>query len=424
MKHRARSLAGRCVLYAAVTLTVTATVAGTRSKAEAATADGLNYVAIGSSFAAGPGIPPVQSSSGAAPCGRSANNYASLVTRDVGANLTDVTCGGATTANVLTANQGSQPPQITGVTSSATLVTVTIGGNDVDYLGSLSTYTCQDNGGTNCGTVDRTAIDKTFGELTGRLENVITAVRNAAPQAKVYFVNYFTVLPDSGACAGVPLTSDQLTYERSIATRLAAATATAVSATGATLVDLAAASHGHDACSADPWVETGQPPAGRSSYHPKEAGMRGAAQAVEAALLATGQLRSVTFRSGIPGKCVDVARSSSVDGTPVQLFGCDSTTAQRWTYAPGAGTAGGAVRALGRCLDVTGGRTDNYVQVELWACTGSANQRWVTGANSSLINPQSGRCLDDPNSSTADWTQLQIYDCNGTGAQKWTPTPS
>jgi lysophospholipase L1-like esterase len=400
---------------------VTAAVAGAQSMAAAATTAGLNYVAIGSSFAAGPGIPPVQSGSGAAFCARSGSNYASLVTRDLGANLTDVSCSGATTANVLTTSQGSQPPQISGVTSSTTVVTATIGGNDVDYLGSLSTYTCQDNGGANCGTVDRAAIDRTFGELPGRIQNVVTAVRNVAPQAKVYLVDYFTILPDSGACAGVPLTADQLTYERSIATRLAAATAGAAAATGATLVDLAAISHGHDACSAVPWVETGQPAAGRTAYHPNEAGMRGAAQAVEAALSSAGQLRTVTLRSGIPGKCADVAGSSTADGAAVQLYGCNGTGAQAWTYAPGAG---GAVRALGKCLDVSGGGTANYVKVQLWTCTGSGNQRWVTGANSSLINPQSGRCLDDPGSSTADRTRLQIYDCNGTGAQQWTPTAS
>ena len=62
--------------------------------------------------------PPVQPGSGAASCARSSNNYASMVTRDLGANLTDVSCSGATTANVLTTGQNGKPPQISGVTSS------------------------------------------------------------------------------------------------------------------------------------------------------------------------------------------------------------------------------------------------------------------------------------------------------------------
>jgi hypothetical protein len=420
VKHRPRLSSGKKLLYAMAALVVTATVAGVSAEAGAATTSGLNYVALGSSFAAGPGIPPVQTSTGAAACARSSKNYASLVTHDLGANLTDVTCSGATTANVLTTNQGSQPPQIKAVTTTTSTVTATIGGNDVNYLGSLGVYTCQADGGTNCGTVDRAAIDKTFGELPARIGSVVTAVKNVSPQAKVYLVNYFTILPDSGGCAGVPLTADQLAYERSIATRLAAATASAASATGAILVDLAAASHGHDACSAVPWVETGHPAAGRTAYHPNEAGMQGAAQAVETAMSASGQLSSVTLRSGIAGKCVDVAGSSTADGTAVQLYGCNGTGAQRWTYVP---AAGGTLRALGKCLDVVDRGTANYAKVQLWTCTGSDNQRWVVGANASLVNPGSGRCLDDPGSATADGTALQIFDCNATAAQRWTPTP-
>jgi lysophospholipase L1-like esterase len=381
-------------------------------------AAGLPYVAMGSSFTAGPGIPPPQTGSGAAACSRSGNNYPSVVARDVGAQLTDVSCSGATTANVLTDSQAGQPPQISAVTSATRAVTATIGGNDVDYLGSLSAYTCQDDGGSGCAGVDRDAIDQTFPQLAGRIENVVNAVHAAAPAAHVYLVNYFTILPGSGACAGVPLTADQLAYERSIASRLEAATSAAASATGATLVDLAAASRGHDACSADPWVETGHPSAGRSQYHPNEAGMRAAAGAVEAAFIAAGQLHSAALRSGIAGKCADVSNSGTADGTAVQLWSCNGTGAQTWTFAP---VTGGAVRALGKCLDVSNGGTANGTKVQLWTCNGSAAQRWLPGANASLVNPQSGRCLDDPGSSTTDGARLQIYDCNASAAQSWTP---
>ncbi|MEV4643061.1 ricin-type beta-trefoil lectin domain protein [Actinoplanes sp. NPDC049548] len=402
-----------------MTLAVTGAVAGISSVASAATTAGLNYVAIGSSFAAGPGISPVQSSAGAAGCARSSNNYASVVARDLGANLTDVSCSGATTANVLTTSQNGQPPQVNAVTSATNVVTITIGGNDVNYLGSMGAYTCQNDGGSNCASVDRQAIDRTFADLPGRLQNIVNAVHSAAPQAQVYLVNYFTILPDSGTCPGVPLNADQLAYERSIATRLAAATATAASATAATVVDVAAASRGHDACSADPWVENGRPPAGRAQYHPNAAGMRAAAQAVEATLVARGQVRAAEFRSGIPGKCVDVAGAGTADGTPVQLYQCNGTGAQRWTYTPGAG---GALRVLGKCLDISNGGTANYTKVQLWTCNGTAAQRWTVGAGSALVNPQSGRCLDVPNASTTDGTQLQIFDCNATAAQQWVPT--
>ncbi|SEF67347.1 Ricin-type beta-trefoil lectin domain-containing protein [Actinacidiphila yanglinensis] len=383
----------------------------------AATGAGLDYVGMGSSFAAGPGIPPAQTGTGAAACARSAVNYASLVAEDIGANLSDASCSGATTANVLTTGQSGQPPQIDAVTSATQLVTVTIGGNDVDYLGSIDSYSCQTSGGSNCGSVDQASINQTFGVLAGRIEDVVNAVHATAPQARVLLVNYFTILPDSGVCTGVPLTADQSAFEHSIASRLAAATATAATATGATLVDLAAASHGHDACAAVPWVETYTPAAGRSQYHPNEAGMRGAATLVESALAAAGQTRTGPVTSGIPGKCVDVENSGTTNGTHVQLYGCDGTGAQNWTVVPGAG---GTLRALGGCMDVSASGTANGTLVQWWQCNGSGAQRWLAGPNGSLVNPESGRCLDDPNSSTADWTQLRIWDCNGTAAQNWT----
>ncbi|MET8894206.1 ricin-type beta-trefoil lectin domain protein [Streptomyces albogriseolus] len=380
---------------------------------------GTDYVALGSSFAAGPGIPPLQPSDGASACSRSANNYPGLVAREIGADLTDVSCSGATTAHVLRDPQGTRPPQIRAVTPDTRLVTITIGGNDVGYLGSINAYSCQASGSTGCPTVDRDAIERTFPELPGRIADVVRAVHAVAPQARVHLVTYFTLLPDSGTCAVAPLTDEQAAYERSIAARLAAATVDAAAATGAGLVDLAGASRGHDACSANPWVESYRPAQGRSTYHPNEAGMRAAADLVQAALASGGVTQTAAFRSGIPGKCVDVRDAATADGTPVQLYTCNGTAAQRWTHLPGEG---GTLRALGRCLDVSGGGTANGTKVQLWHCNGTGAQRWTPGPGSSLINPRSGRCLDDPGSSTADGTRLQIYDCNGTAAQRWTPT--
>lgn len=249
----------------------------------AAASTGPEYVAMGSSFAAGPGIPPVEPGS-PAPCGRSVHNYANLVAGDLGLHLTDASCSGATTANVLSQDQDGQPPQIDAVGPGTRLVTVTIGGNDIDYLGSLDTYSCQDEGGTNCGTVDTGAIAAVLPVLTQRLENVVTAVHDRAPRARVVLVNYFTILPPSGACPGVPLTPDQLAYERFLAASLKHDTTVAARATGATLVDLATVSSRHNACSALPWVNTYDVAAGLVPYHPKAVGMAGAAALVERAL--------------------------------------------------------------------------------------------------------------------------------------------
>ncbi|UWP79116.1 lectin [Dactylosporangium fulvum] len=118
---------------------------------------------------------------------------------------------------------------------------------------------------------------------------------------------------------------------------------------------------------------------------------------------------------GLGGKCVDVAGASAANGTAVQLWDCNSTTAQQWTWA-----SDGSVRALGKCMDVTSGSTANGAKVQLWDCNGSGAQRWtITGAGD-IVNPQSNKCLDATGASSANGTRLQIWDCSGGTNQKWT----
>jgi hypothetical protein len=141
----------------------------------------------------------------------------------------------------------------------------------------------------------------------------------------------------------------------------------------------------------------------------------GGEDALVAALTAPpANTASGPITSGIAGKCLDDASSSTTNGTKVDLWDCNGTGAQVWTVG------GGAVKVNGKCLDVTGGGTGNGALVEIWDCTGGADQRW-TVVNGTLVNPVSGRCLDDPGSSTTNGVQVQLWDCNGTAAQKWWP---
>jgi predicted alpha-1,2-mannosidase len=113
--------------------------------------------------------------------------------------------------------------------------------------------------------------------------------------------------------------------------------------------------------------------------------------------------------------CIDDSNSSSADATKIQLWTCNSTNAQKWAIVPG-----GTVQVLGGCLDVKSSGLTSGTLVQYYHCNGSGAQQWTTGANGSLVNPESGLCLDDPNSSTNTGVQLQIYTCNGSAAQKWT----
>jgi predicted alpha-1,2-mannosidase len=113
--------------------------------------------------------------------------------------------------------------------------------------------------------------------------------------------------------------------------------------------------------------------------------------------------------------CVDDNASSAADGTPIQIWGCDSTAAQSWTVA-----TDGTLRTLGKCLDVTGAGTTAGTKVELYNCNGTGAQQWAPGANGSLVNPASSLCLDDPAASTTNGTQLEVWTCNGGANQNWT----
>ena len=69
---------------------------------------GSRYVAMGSSFAAGPGIAP-RAPASPRRAGRSAGNYARLVARALGLDLHDVTFSGATTGDILRVSAAGPP---------------------------------------------------------------------------------------------------------------------------------------------------------------------------------------------------------------------------------------------------------------------------------------------------------------------------
>src|SRR3954471_15153979 len=124
---------------------------------QAAAARYSRYVALGDSYSAGPLIPTTDLAGG---CARSDHNYPSLLAARLHvARLVDVTCSGASTADLTHVQrpfQGARvPPQLDAVTPHTDLVTVGIGGNDLDLFGTL-VATCtrlrdSDPSGSPCG---------------------------------------------------------------------------------------------------------------------------------------------------------------------------------------------------------------------------------------------------------------------------------
>ncbi|GHJ43918.1 hypothetical protein Cs7R123_12600 [Catellatospora sp. TT07R-123] len=116
------------------------------------------------------------------------------------------------------------------------------------------------------------------------------------------------------------------------------------------------------------------------------------------------------------GLCLDVRSSGTANGTPIQIYTCNGTTAQQWTYVE----AGTTLHVLGKCADISGGGTANGTKIQLWDCNNTGAQVFIHRADGSYYNPQSNRCLDDPAGSTTPGTQVQIWDCNGQSPQNWT----
>ena len=243
------------------------------------------YVALGSSMAAGPGIRPPAAG---APrwAGRSARNYAYLVADRLNLDLVDVTFSGATTAHVLADRQHGQPPQINALDGSESLVTITIGGNDVGYVPLLMAASLPHAarrlpllGGRISELLDRDARDRALADVFDSLCAVGNAVRERATDARIFFVDYLTILPPDGAPAP-RLSQADADLGRRVAATLERQTAEAAAASGCEVVGAAAASREHHAWSTSPWTtKPGVPLPGRPApLHPNAAGMRAVAE--------------------------------------------------------------------------------------------------------------------------------------------------
>lgn len=269
-----------------------------RGDDEASIEPGSSYVAMGSSFASGPGIDPIVNVG----CGRSANNYPNLIAAELGLVLTDVSCSGATVNNVVDTSQNAggvaRPPQINAVGPDTDLVTVTIGGNDFNYLLNMFRYSCQADPapvdaipgitagvkGLLCAPVDVAGTQTLLDGVEAELDAMVMAIRTRAPGATIMLVDYMTIFPAKGMCAATPMTLPQIGYFNDLADQLARATKRVAKRHDVELVRLSSESRSHHICSPEPWVGGWQFGnlfgGGVVAYHLNAAGMTATADLV------------------------------------------------------------------------------------------------------------------------------------------------
>ena len=255
------------------------------------------FVALGDSFAAGDLI-PASPSGVPAGCLRSSHDYGADAAAALGLTYIDATCTGATTAD-MTAPQrvtlGTHAPQFSYLAPNDSVVTVTIGGDNIAFLGILETcakLSVTDLPGDPCrryytaGGTDRllAAINATAPKVAA----VLQGIHLRAPNARVLLVGYPDILPvaGQGCWPMVPLALGDLAYLRGLEITLNQMLASVAAANGATFVDTYQPTIGHDACTSAGVkdVEGLIPSSPAYPFHPNRRGEQVMAGAVLAAL--------------------------------------------------------------------------------------------------------------------------------------------
>ena len=171
-------------------------------------------------------------------------------------------------------------------------------------------------------------------------------------------------------------------------------------------------------------------PGTSGTYHPTvtatAAGVPGSVSFTWTVTRAAGRGPAGPVALDLGGKCLNDVGNKSANGTQADIWTCNGSTAQHWTYVQD-----GTVRIHGKCLVPPSSSPANGAKVVLEPCTGSAIQQWwLTYPRSiksslgpipiTLRNLASGKCLSDPGRSTANGTRVVVGPCNGLRGQAWT----
>ncbi|MEO0062537.1 MAG: hypothetical protein RLZZ08_1097 [Pseudomonadota bacterium] len=229
---------------------------------------GAEYVALGSSYAAGTGMGGIKPGTPER-CQRSPLNYATLLAAGLHLRLVDASCGGAMTAHLL-GPWNELPPQLDALTPQTRLVTITGAGNDIGFVRNLAASACA-QGTAGCpARLDPVEADWRAVELA--LQQVVDRIRERAPSARIVFVDYVTLIPAHGTCAALGMSTGDADTARTVAKRLAAVTARVAHHNGADLIAASRLSASHTPCDPVPWSMGAPGSASSTPWHPNAAG--------------------------------------------------------------------------------------------------------------------------------------------------------
>ncbi|WP_229864661.1 ricin-type beta-trefoil lectin domain protein [Streptomyces djakartensis] len=128
----------------------------------------------------------------------------------------------------------------------------------------------------------------------------------------------------------------------------------------------------------------------------------------------------VVHANGASDKCLDVAGGKKDNGTPVQIYTCNGSAAQKWQISGDTLVNSNS----GKCLTVKGGASTNGTAVVIMPCTSGVSQKWEYGTHgiTRLYNPATDSCLD-----LVDYTNSRdgrMWECTGKKQQQFDIAPS
>lgn len=232
----------------------------------------VNYTALGDSYSSGVGTREYYSDSGG--CQRSPHAYPVIDAARLGATLNFAACAGAKVAGVISGQLG-------GLNTSTNYVTVSAGGNDLNWTQVILQcakpwpYTCW-------GDLDR-AESYIRNTLPGQLDQLYTAIKAKAPNARIVAVGYPRLFNGEECNLIARISPGEQSRLNAAADLLATTTQARAAANGIAFADARNAYNGHAVCDDVEWINGTSWPIGES-YHPNKNGQLGYAGIVEAAL--------------------------------------------------------------------------------------------------------------------------------------------
>jgi lysophospholipase L1-like esterase len=244
------------ISIAALTLGLAAAVAGTGTPAKAATS--VRYVALGDSYSSGVGAGDESGS-----CDQSPHAYAHLwASANSPTSFTFAACSGATTSSVISS-------QLSSLSASTTLVSISIGGNDEGFSSIMET--CILNSTSACESAVSQAEQYANTTLPGNLSTLFADIKADAPNAKVVVLDYpdfydLSVL----ICVGLS-SADHQALDNGI-NDLDGVIQTATDNAGFYFADVRTQFSGHELCDAAGWLNSVEIFDIHTSYHPTATG--------------------------------------------------------------------------------------------------------------------------------------------------------